>query len=590
MVKPRSDIYKHFTTLSDGRRKCNYCPEQEGHIYKKGTSTTPLWVHLKTQHGRIKKGECEPEQVPLMPAQQEALNDAFVQWIISDLQPFTTSDNPEFIKFIKLLNSNYTPPCRQTVRKTIMERYHHYKEIIKSILHDAPGMISLTSDIWTSMASDSYYGITAHFIDKDWQLQSIILDISSMPQPHTGEIIKDTLLTVATDFGIESRIFALTTDNAKNITKGVKLLTTELHSKCGRQIYSIRCGAHVLNLTVQEGLKSMFSLEEDDNGDNPSSALTNLRLCINAIRRSPRTIHQLQEICQNLNMKYYNLPNDCPTRWSSTYHMIDRAIMQKTALQVLFITSDAKYIKNALNNQEWSILEANLRTLKIFSEATKALSVYQEPSLHQVEGIYNLIKNYLEMNTADSSKSMLTKINEHLAILSEAHWKSQVLHPGYKLDKKDNCYQLKYFELKQEAEIIAGCMDNTENNAIDSQEIIQKTALQRLEELVNETIIIDNQHTTSISYNAVTEINRFLHASRAQKDDNPLTWWHAHEKEFPILAVLARSYFAIPASSVPCEQLFSVAGNTVTKNRNSLAPEAAQATLCLRSWLRFLGV
>src|SRR5436305_11103978 len=104
MVKPRSDIYKHFTTLPDNRRKCNYCPEKEGCIYKKGTSTTPLWAHLKTQHGHIKREQHEPEQVSLMPAQQEALNDAFVQWIITDLQPFTTSDNPEFIKFIKLLN------------------------------------------------------------------------------------------------------------------------------------------------------------------------------------------------------------------------------------------------------------------------------------------------------------------------------------------------------------------------------------------------------------------------------------------------------------------------------------------------------
>src|SRR4051812_19148695 len=99
MVKPRSVVYKHFTTLSDGHRKCNYCPQQEGHIYKKGTSTTPLWVHLKTQHGCINQGEYEPEQASLMPAQQETLNDTFVQWIITNLQPFTTSDNPKFIKF-----------------------------------------------------------------------------------------------------------------------------------------------------------------------------------------------------------------------------------------------------------------------------------------------------------------------------------------------------------------------------------------------------------------------------------------------------------------------------------------------------------
>ena len=66
-----------------------------------------------------------------------------------------------------------------------------------------------------------------------------------MPQPHMGEVIKDSLLVVAMDFGIESKIFALTTDNASNITNGVKMLTTEIHSKYGHQIHNIRCGAHV---------------------------------------------------------------------------------------------------------------------------------------------------------------------------------------------------------------------------------------------------------------------------------------------------------------------------------------------------------
>ena len=48
---------------------------------------------------------------------------------------------------------------------------------------------------------------------------------------------------------------------------------------------------------------------------------------------------------------------------------------------------------------------------------------------------------------------------------------------------------------------------------------------------------------------------------------------------------MAKDYLTIQATSVLCEQTFSVAGNTITRTRNRLNPETACATLCLKSWL-----
>ena len=45
-----------------------------------------------------------------------------------------------------------------------------------------------------------------------------------------------------------------------------------------------------------------------------------------------------------------------------------------------------------------------------------------------------------------------------------------------------------------------------------------------------------------------------------------------------------QDYLAIMSTSVPCEQLFSLAGLTVTKSRNSLDNETVRAVLCLKSW------
>lgn len=45
----------------------------------------------------------------------------------------------------------------------------------------------------------------------------------------------------------------------------------------------------------------------------------------------------------------------------------------------------------------------------------------------------------------------------------------------------------------------------------------------------------------------------------------PLEWWAAHAGAYGELSSLARKYLATPATSVPCERLFSLAGNIIQK-------------------------
>src|SRR5215218_8542832 len=97
---------------------------------------------------------------------------------------------------------------------------------------------------------------------------------------------------------------------------------------------------------------------------------------------APKHIDEFKKHCENLAIGYHNLPHDCPTRWSSTYTMIKAALNHKRLLQVMFIDSENKHIKNALNHSDWDILEENLKILKIFAKATAILSAYKEPTLH----------------------------------------------------------------------------------------------------------------------------------------------------------------------------------------------------------------
>lgn len=82
-----------------------------------------------------------------------------------------------------------------------------------------------------------------------------------------------------------------------------------------------------------------------------------------------------------------------------------------------------------------------------------------------------------------------------------------------------------------------------------------------------------------------SEIWRYLAALAADTDVDILEWWKYHAGEYPTLARIARDYLAIPATSVPCERVFSGGADLITKKRGSLNEITIRAFICLKSWL-----
>ena len=66
----------------------------------------------------------------------------------------------------------------------------------------------------------------------------------------------------------------------------------------------------------------------------------------------------------------------------------------------------------------------------------------------------------------------------------------------------------------------------------------------------------------------------------------PLQWWSAHTGAHGKLAHIAQKYLATPASTVPCERLFSLAGHIVQKKRSALTSENVNKLVCLSNWLK----
>ena len=68
-----------------------------------------------------------------------------------------------------------------------------------------------------------------------------------------------------------------------------------------------------------------------------------------------------------------------------------------------------------------------------------------------------------------------------------------------------------------------------------------------------------------------SEIDQYTAMQPIDPSENPLEWWASRSSTLPKLASVARKYLAIPATSVPCERLFSVSGNIMNKRRTRLS-------------------
>ena len=63
----------------------------------------------------------------------------------------------------------------------------------------------------------------------------------------------------------------------------------------------------------------------------------------------------------------------------------------------------------------------------------------------------------------------------------------------------------------------------------------------------------------------------------------PLAYWELNSSNYPILAILARRYLAIPATSASSERFFSQGALVINKLRNRLNKDTFNIIMCLRS-------
>ncbi|CAG8724028.1 5206_t:CDS:2 [Dentiscutata erythropus] len=281
-------VWDNFTLLSnEPKAKCKYCKSILAH--KKGTGTSHLWCHLKSCNKFKKNRTCN-----------EQLND-LVDMIIWDKLCFQFVEKPGFHKFLSGILPCFSMST-DTVKRDIMKGYNERKNLIRTILQNAESRISLTCDMWTSLQQLGYLAITAHFLDKKWNLVSLLISFELLlPYSHTGANIRNCIKTVTDDYLITTKLQTITLDNASSNDVAIRELINSASQNLiniKKELFHNRCLAHILNLIVKDGLKEILEI----------------RNCVKAIHTTPRRHQMFLDVCEYESIKATILPLDCETR------------------------------------------------------------------------------------------------------------------------------------------------------------------------------------------------------------------------------------------------------------------------------------
>jgi len=169
------------------------------------------------------------------------------------------------------------------------------------------------------------------------------------------------------------------------------------------------------------------------------------------------------------------------------------------------------------------------------------------------------------------ASAMYSKLSDYWVHLNKSSTISAIIDPSHKLDTfYENIDDIrKTFEDKYKS---YSSIITLPSEAI----LIEEDSSRRY--FRKKLKVSKNNNTTDI-------LNSYLNIP--EKDIDPLIWYKAREvdSKYGTLALMAKDYLSIQTTSVPSEQAFSIAKNTISLIRNRLDPEKARASLCLKSWL-----
>uniref|UniRef100_A0A803NEX3 Zinc finger BED domain-containing protein RICESLEEPER 2-like n=1 Tax=Chenopodium quinoa TaxID=63459 RepID=A0A803NEX3_CHEQI len=526
--------------------------------------------------------------------------------IIVDELSFKHVEKPGFRHFVQVACPQFHIPSRVTIARDCLKLYYSEKDKLREMFKTCQ-RISVTTDTWTSIQRINYRCLTAHFIDHDWKLHKKIINFCPISS-HKGEAIGKEVEACLEYWGIDDKLFTFTVDNASsNDVACAHLSRMVRRTGCindGKNLH-IRCIAHIINLIVWDGIREH------------GVCIDRVRNAVKFVKNSPARLLRFKDLVQKSNIdSKSSLSFDVPTRWNSTYIMLETALKFQRVFSGLSLPDgeDLKDNERPPEPEDWKKVERLVLFLEGFYVLTKRVSgshyVTANKGLGEIASMYDMLNsweqsedlNFQAMAIAMKKKfdqywGNVDKMNKfiYVALLLDPHSKLVIVEltlidmhgkeKGMKLAndvKEFTCTLFEEYRKMYASNIPQSTQsgDNFEMDVDNSRRVRFDDYMKNLKEKA--------KRMKGTSGYAISELDRFLNDQLGpeEEEQDTLTWWGKNGERYPILNRMACDILAIPLSTVASESAFSTGGCTLDLFRSSLTPKMVQALLCTQDWLR----
>jgi len=123
---------------------------------------------------------------------------------------------------LKVLEPQYHLPSNKYFAETLIPEMYHkvtlkMKDALVSVSH-----VSITTDVWSSIAQDSYISLTCHHVTQDFTQKQLCLHAAPFNDRHTGEHIGNMMNKCLEEWNLSSKIHVVVRDNGSNFVGGLR--------------------------------------------------------------------------------------------------------------------------------------------------------------------------------------------------------------------------------------------------------------------------------------------------------------------------------------------------------------------------------
>ncbi|KAH9470391.1 hypothetical protein Pst134EA_033339 [Puccinia striiformis f. sp. tritici] len=366
------------------------------------------------------------------------------------------------------------------------------------------------------------------------------------------------------------------------------------------------CMAHVINLAAQAGIK-VFSESPPTpttlpggliNILNDGPAAVEVKMIISRIKglasfmeHSPQKAKSFAKITGRKRGVELALLADVPTRWNSTFEMLQRASELRNCISI-FCKSHNVTDQYELEEHEWEKVDQLCDFLRHLYDTTNTITTEDTVSLGLAASVYTMLikrlneakMSYEAQELIPAATAMLDKLTAYYdaAMNKPVYLCSSILDPRIKtnvfngpgvreLMKRDKESIMTMFTI--EAQTFSSDHYNQTNNETNKSP--------KRNSLKSSIFAKKRRKITSLD----DEIDAYLSSETEEELSDPLLYWKANSDHLPSLANMARTYLAVPASSAPSERAFSAGCHIQDYTRNRMCVVTLEALICLNNWV-----